>query len=151
MPRIALAVFAVAVIVYALIDCARTDSSRMPIKLSKPLWLLAIILLPGLGALLWLGFKVARSGALNKTISTDSFDKFKNPGQKKPTGPVAPDDDPDFLARLDAQNRRKAYEEKRHAEEEAEAARKAEERERRRREAEASDDGTDPFDEPGLN
>lgn len=115
MARLAIVLFAVALIVYAFIDCARADSSRMPAKISKPVWLILIVILPVLGALIWIFFKYQHfffSGAQT------TFGPPQNPFTrgKKPTGPVAPDDDPEFLARLEARNRRRAYEERMRAE-----------------------------------
>ena len=50
-------IFGVALIIYAFIDAARTDSSKMPARISKPVWLLLIAIVPVLGALIWLFFK----------------------------------------------------------------------------------------------
>lgn len=115
--RVAIVIFVVALTIFALIDCART--SKMPSKISKPAWLALIFLLPVLGPLLWLYFKNQSIFASGKTVTPDAMmDRFKFPGgQKKPKGPLAPDDDPEFLARLEAQNRRRAYEQKRREEE----------------------------------
>lgn len=55
--------------------------------------------------------------------ASDIADRLR--GKKNaPTGPVAPDDDPDFLARLEAANRRKAYEQRK-AEEEKKKGKRA--------------------------
>lgn len=84
----------------------------MPGRLPKAAWLILIVVGIVIGPLLWLFFKyqdVLTSGALASFPAAPD-----NPFRRKqePTGPVAPDDDPDFLARLEAQNRRRAYEQR---------------------------------------
>ena len=86
---------AVAIYVYGIIDCARAPQT--PARISKPVWLALVILVPVLGALIWI--------------------YFSHRPAARTTGPVAPDDDPEFLARLEARNRRRAYEAKKRAEE----------------------------------
>lgn len=111
MLRVLPIIFGLALIIYTFIDCARTDSSSMPAKISKPLWLVLIALVPVLGALIWLYFKyqhIFTSGYSSPSFGGQS--PFARP--QKPRGPVAPDDDPEFLARLEARNRRRAYEER---------------------------------------
>lgn len=67
--------------IYAAIDVLVSDRQRVR-GLPKALWVLVILLLPLVGALLWL--------IIGKDRSTSS-------GQPRQ---VAPDDDPDFLRRL---------------------------------------------------
>ena len=87
MLRVLPLLLALAVVVYALIDCLQTDSRRVR-RAPKPMWLLAIVLLPVLGALGWL---IAG-----------------RPPGARPSRPVrrplAPDDDPDFLRWLRRQD-----------------------------------------------
>ena len=54
MARIVPIVLAVALWIYAIIDCARTDRSLMPGRLSKGAWLALVIVLPVIGSALWL-------------------------------------------------------------------------------------------------
>lgn len=80
MPRflVVLFVVVVALVVYSLVDLAMTDKYRVR-ALNKPIWVVVILLLPALGALLWLTLGKARKG---------------------PNGPsrrLGPDDDPAFL------------------------------------------------------
>ena len=70
-------VVAVAFTLYALVDSAMTDGSRAR-GVSKPVWVVLIVLLPVIGALLWF------------TIGKGS--------ETEPAGP-APDDDPRFTAK----------------------------------------------------
>lgn len=68
--------------IYAVVEVAQADPLRVRL-MPRWLWVVAIILLPGVGALAWLGFG-------RPTRSTG----------RRPTPPKAPDDDPDFLRRL---------------------------------------------------
>lgn len=67
--------------VYTVVDCAITASERAR-GISKPLWILVILLLPVIGGILWL-----------------MVGKDRQAGHPaRPAG--APDDDPGFLRRL---------------------------------------------------
>lgn len=79
----------VAITVYGVVDCVRTPAQRVR-TLPKPVWVLVILLLPVLGAVVWLLAGKNRS----------------KPGGRPSPRPVAPDDDPDFLRRIDEQRRR---------------------------------------------
>lgn len=78
---IGLAVAAVVFIVYSVVDCATMPRDRVR-GISKPSWIIAILLLPVIGAALW--FIIGRVRA-----------------PKAPPRGKAPDDDPDFLRKLD--------------------------------------------------
>lgn len=80
MPRFLVVLFVVviALVVFALVDLAMTEKSRVR-ALNKPLWVIIILVLPAIGAVLWLTLGKARRG---------------------PSGPsrrLGPDDDPAFL------------------------------------------------------
>ncbi len=116
MARVAIVLLAATVTIYAFIDCARTPAEAMPGKISKPLWLLLTAIAPLLGASIWLFFKYQKVLTSETPIGgKDLLQKLYRSGNKKTKGPLAPDDDPDFLARLEARNRRKAFEEKQRA------------------------------------
>lgn len=102
MPRVALAIFIVALWIYGLIDCARTPRVSMPGRLPKWVWML-LALVPVLGSLLWLGLSwwAKHPEGLSGTLS---LGRRSGPQASEPA-PVAPDDDPEFLAKLDARNR----------------------------------------------
>lgn len=102
MPRVALAIFIVALWIYGLIDCARTPRASMPGRLPKWVWML-LALVPVLGSLLWLGLSwwAKHPEGLSGTLS---LGRRSGPQASEPA-PVAPDDDPEFLAKLDARNR----------------------------------------------
>ncbi|MBP6685170.1 MAG: PLDc_N domain-containing protein [Leucobacter sp.] len=72
------AVIAVAFTLYSLVDAAMTDHSRAR-GVSKPVWIVIIVLLPVIGAVLWL--------MIGKGSPTSG------PGSQKH---LAPDDDPRF-------------------------------------------------------
>jgi hypothetical protein len=121
MPRVLLAVVAVAVIVFALVDCARTDEDRMPARIPKALWILLILFLPVVGGAAWivasrLARPVAGSPATRGGGSAGSFGPLgptsRPPARPARSGPLAPDDDPEFLARLEADRRRREREKK---------------------------------------
>ncbi|SEB47586.1 Phospholipase_D-nuclease N-terminal [Paramicrobacterium humi] len=68
----------VAVTIYTVVDCAMIDARRVR-GLSKPVWLVLILLLPVIGLVLW--YMIGRGHA---SLARD----------------LAPDDDPSFLGEL---------------------------------------------------
>ncbi|RXW33115.1 PLD nuclease N-terminal domain-containing protein [Propioniciclava flava] len=83
MPRVLLVIAVIAVILYALIEAIQADGDRVRL-MPRWLWIVAIVLLPGIGALGWLVVgRPPRRGSGGA-----------------PRRPIAPDDDPDFLRRL---------------------------------------------------
>ena len=74
----------------------------MPGRLPKWVWML-LALVPVLGSLLWLGLSwwAKHPEGLSGTLS---LGRRSGPQASEPA-PVAPDDDPEFLAKLDARNR----------------------------------------------
>lgn len=119
MLRIVIILVTIALTIYGCIDCARTPESDTPGRLPKAAWIALIVLLPIIGPVLWLFFKY--QDILTSDAPIGSSDTPRNIlGRKQaPSSPVAPDDDPDFLARLEAQNRRKAYEQRKAEEDQA--------------------------------
>lgn len=93
-----MALVALAITIYALIECVRTPSSEVR-SLPKSGWFAAIILLPLIGAGLW--FWLGRP----KSVSDE------RPAQTRRGATGAPDDDPEFLRNLEIQRRNKAREE----------------------------------------
>ncbi|MDQ0663067.1 hypothetical protein QFZ35_001565 [Arthrobacter ulcerisalmonis] len=90
--RVALAVAVLVIFVYGLVDVIRTEG-RLTRGISKPAWIIVQIVLPVLGAILWLLIGRPRGTAQPR------------PGYPHP---VAPDDDPDFLRNLEARRRSQA-------------------------------------------
>ncbi len=81
MPRVLLilALVATAFWVFTIVDCAVQPPTRHR-GVSKPVWVLIVILLPVLGGILWLA--VGRSRRVSRLVAR------------------APDDDPEFLGRI---------------------------------------------------
>ncbi|TRW44448.1 PLD nuclease N-terminal domain-containing protein [Georgenia yuyongxinii] len=135
MGRLFPVILLVAVIVYALIDCVRTPGDRMPAGIPKFLWLVLIVVFPGLGALAWIVIsRIALAEASRQAGTRPQPGLWSaEPTRRTPwrSGPVAPDDDPEFLARLEAEQRR------------------AERDRRARRRAEGPAEGTKNDDAPG--
>ena len=80
---VGLVVAAVVFMIYAIIDCALFDRSRIR-GLPRAVWLLIVIFVPIIGGLLW--FLVGRGR--------------RPAGMRGRSRTVAPDDDPDFLSQL---------------------------------------------------
>ncbi len=122
MPRVLLfaVILGIAVIVYALFDCVMSRSDEVR-SISKPAWILTILLVPLLGAALWFMFGRPRRGG-------------RPTPRQAPRRPSAPDDDPQFLRNLEVKRRQEARE--------AELRRR--EAELRAKEDKKNDDGTAP-------
>lgn len=94
-----LVVLAVSVIVYALIECIRSEPYQVR-SIPKAGWILAILFVPLIGAGLWFLFGRPQPEA------------GKGAGPQGPRrGPMAPDEDTAFLRGLDAQRRSRQREE----------------------------------------
>lgn len=116
---------------FALLDAAMTDESEVRL-LPKPVWIIAIVLVPILGPKAWLvlgrprpqdradGGTGRRSPSGRAPMSrsggarpggprSGAAPAGRNGGRRGPAGPPpkGPDDDPDFLKRLDEQLRRR--------------------------------------------
>ena len=89
--RVALAVAVLVIFVYGLVDVIRTDG-RLTRGISKPAWIVVMIVLPVIGAILWL--------LIGRPRGTSP--------QQSQRHPTAPDDDPDFLRNLEARRRNQA-------------------------------------------
>ena len=90
--RVVLAVAVLAIFVYGLVDVIRTDG-RLTRGISKPAWIIVMIVLPVLGAILWLLIGRPRGNP---------------PVRQSYSHPTAPDDDPDFLRNLELRRRNQA-------------------------------------------
>lgn len=132
MLRFLAVIFWIALTVYAFADWYRTPEEEMPARLPRTMWLLLLIItIPSfsLGAIAWVVVRaVQRAEAGRSPIPTDlPLPKgFPVPGSHprtpEPPAPVAPDDDPDFLFKLERDIRRerlRAEEERRRAEKDA--------------------------------
>lgn len=90
--RVALAVAVLVIFVYGLVDVIRTDA-RLTRGISKPAWIVVMIVLPVLGAILWMLMGRPRGGSARPQA-------YRHP--------TAPDDDPDFLRNLEVRRRNQA-------------------------------------------
>lgn len=103
-------VLALALVIYTLLDCARTPDEDMPARMPKMLWIVLVVLVPVIGPIAWIivsRVKAAeeRGGTVERTVwSSDKGISFHRPG---PARPVAPDDDPEFLRGLEQELRRR--------------------------------------------
>ncbi len=84
MGRVLPIVIAIALLVYALIDCVQTDSVRIK-SLNRIWWIAIIVVIPIIGPVLWL--LIAK-------------DEARGGPMPPPKRQVAPDDDPEFLRQL---------------------------------------------------
>jgi len=94
MLRVVAVLLVVGVMVYAFVDCVRADARDLR-GLPRPAWLL-VILVPLVGALAYL--------VAGRPVHTTD-----EPAAR----PLAPDDDPEFLRRLDLERRRRKADEER--------------------------------------
>lgn len=100
----ALAVIAAfALLVYALADFANSDE-RDRGGIPGWLWVVLIILLPYFGPLAWIVFSRSRRGHGAASGLAARGNGPKPP--RRPSGPLAPDDDPEFLWRLAREQQR---------------------------------------------
>jgi len=137
MPRVLPVVLGIALIVYAFIDCLRMPDREMPPGLPKALWLIVIALVPVLGAAAWLVVsRLPATGppkalwliviALVPVLGAAAWLVVSRlpatgaPRTRKPR-PIAPDDDPEFLANLDWKARKAHYDQLRREREERSA------------------------------
>lgn len=112
MIRVVAILVVVALAVSCLVECVQTDRRQVR-YLPKALWLF-LILIPVLGAVAWF--------VAGRPRTTGGKGGGRPPVPRQPPGPRAPDDDPEFLAQLDAERRRAARErEVRHREETTDA------------------------------
>ena len=114
MPRVLLIIAIVGLMVYALVDVWGSEEDERG-GLPRWLWVLLIVLLPLLGPISWIVVRVAarRSGAGPASGPGSGGGRPKppaRPGPRRPTGPAAPDDDPEFLWRLEQEKRKRERE-----------------------------------------
>lgn len=90
---------AIGLVVYTVIDVVRSDDETRQ-GVHPALWVAFMVVLPVIGSLAWLA---VRRPPRRRTA--------RGPGiGRVPRAPVAPDDDPEFLWRLEEEQRRRARE-----------------------------------------
>src|SRR5690606_6647587 len=111
MPRVLLTLAVVGLAVYALVDVWGSEEDGRG-GLPRWLWVLLIVLLPLLGAIAWIVVRVSarRSGTGGPGLGGSRPTPPRPGGPRRPSGPVAPDDDPEFLWRLEQEKRRQQRE-----------------------------------------
>ena len=93
-------VLVIGLYVYALIDLATARSTEIRV-LPRLVWLLVIIVIPVLGVIAWLAFGRPLPVRDGPRISDLLSGRERPKGTDYRAGPVALDDDPDFLRGLD--------------------------------------------------
>ncbi|WP_062200554.1 PLD nuclease N-terminal domain-containing protein [Demequina salsinemoris] len=86
---------ALALAVYCVVDIAQHADPR-PYRVPKWAWYLIVVLVPFLGAAAWFFMRFV--------------DPFEDTPRSRNDGPIAPDDDPDYLRWLEQQERRRKRE-----------------------------------------
>ncbi|MDR1151357.1 MAG: PLD nuclease N-terminal domain-containing protein [Bifidobacteriaceae bacterium] len=95
-------VLPLALMVYALVDLVQ-DSDVERTSVPKPLWIAFVVVLPYFGPIAWLVVaKIARPGTRRRFGPA----RPPFPGAPRRGAAVAPDDDPEFLRKLDEKARR---------------------------------------------
>ncbi|MBM6979538.1 MAG: PLDc_N domain-containing protein [Actinomyces succiniciruminis] len=99
-----------ALALYALLDCIRTPSENMPARLPKPMWILLILVMAVVGPIAWIITSRVRAaeergGEIERTVWS-SKERVDLHLAERPR-PIAPDDDPEFLAHLEQDIRRR--------------------------------------------
>jgi hypothetical protein len=102
MGRMLVYVAPVALAIYALIDLYRSEANERA-GLRPVLWALIILLIPVVGPIAWILVSTLERGKMRPASQNQSTRPAR---PARPKGPVAPDDDPEFLWRLDQQRRR---------------------------------------------
>jgi len=107
--RLFLMVFVITLALYALIDCVRTPEEDMPARMPKHLWITLILMFSTimLGPLAWIiTSRVSAAEKRGGQLSGGLWSAEKGVDlhlSRHASAPAAPDDDPEFLRKLDEQ------------------------------------------------
>lgn len=107
--RLFLMVFVIALALYALIDCVRTPEEDMPAHMPKHLWITLILMFSTivLGPLAWIiTSRVSAAEKRGGQLSGGLWSAEKGVElhlSRQASAPAAPDDNPEFLRKLDEQ------------------------------------------------
>ena len=109
MLRVLAVLAAFGLLVYAFTDFASSDEEDRG-DIPRWLWLVIIVLLPYFGPISWITFSRSRRAQARRGSAPRSPARPGSRGRtrRRNAGPVAPDDDPDFLWRLAQEQRRQA-------------------------------------------
>lgn len=97
-------IFLVAIVVYAFIVALRMNPRRTPAGINKWVWVIFTLVPPVIGSIIFLVANYVTTARQRPTPPPGG--RGKNP---RPQGPIAPDDDPDFLKGLEEELRRAQY------------------------------------------
>ena len=97
-------IIVVGLVVWCVLDISRSeDDERLGVH--PALWMALVVLVPVLGAIVWILVSRGRRAAARQGGPAGPA---RGPGgPRRRSGPVAPDDDPDFLRQLDEERRRR--------------------------------------------
>ncbi|MDC7122222.1 PLDc N-terminal domain-containing protein [Cellulomonas fimi] len=102
-------VIVVGLVVWSVLDISRSsDEERLGVH--PVLWMALVVLVPVLGAIVWILVSRGRRAAARQAGGASGGGSAPGGSTWTPrrrTGPVAPDDDPDFLRKLDEDRRRR--------------------------------------------
>ncbi|MCS4483881.1 PLDc N-terminal domain-containing protein [Gleimia sp. 6138-11-ORH1] len=107
MPRVLFLIFSVAITIFAVAEIASTRPDRFPSGqfpggIPKAYWILFSIILPPFGGLAWLVISRVQLADENGFSLGEIFQGKKRASRSASHGdPVAPDDDPEFLWKLE--------------------------------------------------
>ncbi|MFN8074905.1 MAG: PLD nuclease N-terminal domain-containing protein [Kineosporiaceae bacterium] len=91
----------IGLLVFCVVDCVQTPAEATR-NLAKGWWLVLIVVMPLVGGIAWLVAgrpqRAAASGAPWPSTRTAGFPEYERPGRSR--APLAPDDDPEFLAQI---------------------------------------------------
>lgn len=146
MARVILIGITVILTLYAVIECAMTPKDSMPGKLSKILWLLLIMLFMPMGGLAWIvllridraenGQQAPKPTDIAREIATRTTQSRQQDPPEAP--PLGPDDDPEYLARIERELTRRRLAKERELRKQAE------------RSGTSHENQTDPSSQPGT-
>jgi hypothetical protein len=89
-----------ALLVIALIDCLSTEEFQIR-ALPRVVWVFIILLFSPIGAIAWfIAGRPARAVKLSNGTTWRPGNGFPESQRPRPAGPLAPDDDPEFLKTL---------------------------------------------------
>src|SRR5690625_7175888 len=101
-------VLLLALVIYALVDCVRSDDEDMPVGLPKAIWVILIIVFPAAGAAAWLVVsRVNRKAqqAASPGSASRGVPPVRPAHRRGFSRPPDPDDDPEYIARLETRLR----------------------------------------------
>ncbi|HRW18031.1 MAG TPA: PLD nuclease N-terminal domain-containing protein [Dermatophilaceae bacterium] len=99
MLQVTLALVSLGLTIYALLDCAKTD--EMSVRgLPKLWWVIIIVVAAWVGPICWLLGGRPKASAAAGTRTGHRLGR-----RRPPTGPIGPEDDPEFLRNLSRKQR----------------------------------------------